>query len=268
MSGGSRFLAVIGWLFVVAVGVWVLMVAAGEPPWAMEIPGQFLDTVESYPLTFRVVVAAAGGLLALLVLVLPFLGVRKAHEERPIEFTGEAGTMVIEVTALEEWLRRTVLEDEDVSDAACTIKVPEIGSEEPIICNLDVGIKVRPDVPGKVNELTVAVRDHFLEILPMDQPPNVNVKVRIQRPRPAATARFPAVKTAEKPLPEPEAPTEEFKPVDLPGISGEILPEAGPEEDEDADRPEEGPQEPSAGHFTGEMKYPVEDESREDEEQS
>lgn len=244
MSGGSRFMALLGWLLVLALGAWVVAAALDQPAWARELPLAFLDAAgHRY---WRWLLVAGGGLLTLFVFVLPFLGVRRRPPEKLIELTGEVGVMVIEVGALEDCLRRTALEDEDVTHATVAIDVPELGREDPIVCTLDIGIKERPNVPGKANELAKRVQERFLEILPMDLPPKVDMrKIHFQRPRPSLTSRFPAAPAFA------ERRTEPFEPAWIPD-----KPAAESQKSTGEDLP--------VGPFTGEMKYPVETEEDSD----
>lgn len=241
MSGGGKFVALLGWLFGIALGIWLVMAVFDQPPWAREIPLAILDTARyGYG---RWLLAAGGALLALFVFALPFLGARRKTREKLIEFTGEVGVMVIEVGALEDCLRRAVLEDEDVTYATVRIDVPELGREDPIVCTVDIGIKERPNVPGKANELAKRTQKRFLEILPMDTPPKVDMrKIHFTRPKPLVSSHFPAA-----PAPFQERRTEPLEPVKAD--------EKEPPKEEAADLP--------VGPFTGEMKYPLEEEAEE-----
>lgn len=240
MGTKSVFLVVIGWLFLVAVGLFVLT-AMTAPQYATDmVAGLVAISSTSF---LKWVAAAAGALLIALALMLPFIGRSGAKREKPIEFTSEVGSMIIEASALEDCLRRTALEDEDVTEAQANIRVPEMGQDQPIVCSMKIGIRERPNIPGKGGEIAKKIRDKFLEILPMDTPPIVNLdRIAIQRPKPTVTRTFTGV---------PGAPTE-IPPDDLPEVA------------QPAGKPAEAPPKPPPA-FTGIVQYPIDsDEEKSD----
>jgi len=239
----SGFLAVLGWLFIVAAGIFAVL-AMINPGYATDMLNNFLGLGESGPWKWTVIFA--GGILVVLAIVLLFSGGRRVQREKPIEFTSEVGSMVIEASALEDCLRRTALENEDVTDAHATIKVPEPGQDQPIVCSMRIGIRERPDIPGKGSEIAKRIREKFLEILPMDTPPIVNLdRIAIQRPKPVVTRQFAAVDTGRT----------QVQPLnDLPSL----------EDSEDVKEQES----PPAKGFTGVVQYPVEEEKPGSEEES
>ena len=127
------------------------------------------------------------GLLAVAILAVDVTLVMRAlgfGESRVIAFRGDSGRMAVDVSALEDCLRRAALEDPDVAGAACRLRIPRGGIEKPIVCNVDVDIHERADVPAKGLDLAAAVRRRFLQIIPIETDPVVNVRIRIREPSP------------------------------------------------------------------------------------
>ncbi len=130
---------------------------------------------------------------------------------RRIEFESSAGRMVVDVSALEEALRRRALEHEDVADAKASIRIGSGGLAKPIVCDVDVGIRERADVPGRGAEIADRLRRGFLRIIPIETDPVINLAIHIRPPAPCvesdkATVAMPAVgaedgEAAEPPLP-------------------------------------------------------------------
>jgi hypothetical protein len=133
---------------------------------------------------------------------------------RRIEFESSAGRMVVDVSALEEALRRRALEHEDVADARASIRIGSGGLAKPIVCDVDVGIRERADVPGRGAEIADRLRRGFLRIIPIETDPVINLAIHIRPPTPCvesdkATVAMPAVGAdggddggpAEPPLP-------------------------------------------------------------------
>ena len=244
MSAKSIFLVILGWLFILSVGGLAITailnpeLVSGAGMWMVDIAA---DTVWGW------LVLIGGAALIGLAVILPFIGGSKTTREKPIEFTSEVGSMIIEASALEDCLRRTALDDDDVCDATVNIKVPEIGQDQPIICSVRIGIRERPNIPGKGGEIAKKIRDRFLEILPMDTLPIVNLdKLSIQRPKPLVTRTFttPGVTRTEMPADD--------------------LPEIEPELQEKVPEPEKPKSNMS---FTGQVQYPVEEEDNKDEDE-
>ncbi len=123
---------------------------------------------------------ALAGLLVLafdLVLLLRFVGFGTV---KVIEFEGPAGQMAIDVTALEECLHRTATDDPDVTDADVRLVVPTQSSKRPITMNVDVDVRERVDIPGKGAAISQRLSRRFLDIVPLDREPVVNVGIRIR----------------------------------------------------------------------------------------
>jgi hypothetical protein len=163
----------------------------------------------------RALIAALGVMLFIAdaVLVLRVMGFGGS---KIIEFESEAGRMIVDVTALEECLRRTALEDSDVTDSSASIMIPRGGINKTIECNLDVGLLERADIPGKGSELASRIRRRFLQIIPIDRDPVVNLQIRIRAPKqgspatqamtPAAGLEAVAVQEEKEPEPLPDVP--------------------------------------------------------------
>jgi hypothetical protein len=168
----------------------------------------------------RIALAALALVLigAMLVLLLRAFGFGGA---RIVEFESDAGRMTIDVSALEECLRRTALEDPDVGEASASIRMPRGGVSRPIACDLDVALYERADIPGKGGELASQIRRRFLQILPVEYDPVVNLHVRISAPKytSAATAALtPATGMLAVGRPEDAQPE---KLPDVPEFTGE-----------------------------------------------
>lgn len=165
----------------------------------------------------RVVLAFAGLLLVALdmAFVMRALGFGAS---KAIEFDGPSGHMEVDISALEECLRRTALEDADVTDAAARLRVPHGRSRRPIVCNVDVGVRERVDIPGKGSEIAQRLKRRFLDVVPVEKDPVVNLRMRI-RPREDAGAGYtPPSNGAGKP--EGAAGAEEPL-ADVPEFTGE-----------------------------------------------
>jgi len=245
MSAKTAFLATMGWLLLLAAG----FVAAA----AMVNPQEVIDEVTGFVLIgesshwWKWLITGGALFMMAATLILPLTGGGRGRREKPIEFTSEVGSMIIEASALEDCLRRTALEDEDVTDATANIRVPEIGQDQPIVCSIRIGIRERPNIPGKAGEIAKKIRERFLEILPMDTPPVVNLdRISIQRPKPTVTRTFTKVSGEQTQVPSED---------DLPQLS-----------QVDADSKKDGQPAARAG-FTGVVQYPVDADEKQDSEE-
>ena len=160
--------------------------------------------------TGQAVLVVAAVLLIMADLVAVLAPILSAREEKNILFKSAVGEMTIEVSALEECLKRTVLDDPAVGEASVTIRVPERGGTDPIVCRLNLGIHEQSNVPGKADEVTMAAKAHFLDVLPLGREPELHQRVRILRPkreRPVAPPSEPEPAPEPAPEPEPEVPS-------------------------------------------------------------
>lgn len=225
MSPTGKAMAAVGWLAVAAAAVFLIAVNIWpELAFAMGSGlGKMLGGFHGWLWAWMLVTALL--IADFLALVWVFVPDRR---EKPIEFQSDVGSMVVEVTALQDCMRRTAMEDSDVTDAEATITVPQAGKDSPIICSIRVGILERADVPGKGREVAIRLKDKLLEVLPMEVEPIVNLRIKIVRPprRGRVTVR------TTPPLREKDT-----------------LPVA-----------------PLEGAFTGQMRYPVEEEETREEE--
>jgi hypothetical protein len=169
--------------------------------------------------TGRASVAVVGILLLAgdVTLLLRMLGLGAS---KVIDFESESGEMTVDVSALEECLRRTAVDDHDVADAVASLRLPRGGLEKPIICNVQVALHERADVVGKGKELAAAVRRRFLQIIPIETDPVVNINIRIRPPKPGAeAAKVTQAMVAHGP---PAIEAEEDAPLpDVPDFTGE-----------------------------------------------
>jgi len=244
MSAKTAFLATMGWLLLLAAG-FVAAAAMVNPQEVIERATGFVLIGESSH-WWRWLITGGSALLILFTLILPFTGRGRGRRDKPIEFTSEVGSMIIEASALEDCLRRTALEDEDVTDATANIRVPEIGQDQPIVCSVRIGIRERPNIPGKAGEIAKKIRERFLEILPMDTPPIVNLdRISIQRPKPTVTRTFTKIAGEQTQVPSED---------DLPELPH------GVDESKKNDQPA------ARAGFTGVMQYPVETDDKQDSE--
>lgn len=137
---------------------------------------------------------------------------------KTIEFESGAGKMVVDVSALEECLRRTALDDPEVTDATASIRIPRAGSSRAIVCDLDVGLIERADIPGKGGDVAARVRRRFLQIIPMETDPVVNLRIRIRPPRPGPDSAPTVSMAAAQPSTTSQEPA---KLPDVPEFTGE-----------------------------------------------
>lgn len=198
MNSSGRTLAALGAAVLGLIGLLCLIVGVSGDATGRALAQVIVEG--SAELRGRLLLSAAG--VALLAadaaLVLWAFGFGRS---KVLEFESDSGAMAVDVTALEDCLRRTVLEDPDVADARATIRVPRGGFTRAIQCTLDVGIYERSNVPGKGEELAAVVRKRFLQIIPVEQDPAVNLRMRIRPPRTPGEASGAKEETPE-PLPD------------------------------------------------------------------
>ena len=224
MNSAGKAMAVVGWLAVLAAAVFfiVLNISPELAPALGSGLGRMAGGFHGWLWAWMLVAALL--ILDLMALVWAFVPDRK---EKPIEFQSDVGSMVVEVTALQDCMSRTAREDPDVTEAEAAITVPQAGRDSPITCDMRVGILERADVPGRGREVATRLKEKLLEVLPMEVEPIVNLRITIIRP---PRGRRVTVRTAP------------------PGREKETLPVA-----------------PLEGAFTGQMRYPVEEEPQEEE---
>ena len=224
MSPAGKAMAVVGWLAVLAAAVFFIVLNI-SPELAKGIGLYFSDELNPFHRwLWAWMLVAALLILDLMTLVWAFVPDKK---EKPIEFHSDVGSMVVEVTALQDCMSRTAMEDPDVTEAEAAITVPQAGRDSPITCDMRVGLLERADVPGKGREVANHLKEKLLEVLPMEVEPIVNLRITIIRPPRRGRV---TVRTAP------------------PGREKETLPVA-----------------PLEGAFTGPMRYPVEEEPQEEE---
>jgi hypothetical protein len=184
VSGSGRALAVAGAVLAGLLGAAFL--AFGFVPSFAALTGGFLGKTAS-GLAGRAFWSGLGTavLAADVAVVLRSLGFGAS---KVIEFESGAGRMAVDVSALEECLRRTALEDPDVTDASCSLRVPAASARRPIVCDVVAGVYERADVPGKGRKIASNLRRRFLQIVPVEVDPVVNLDIRIRPPRPGTEA--------------------------------------------------------------------------------
>jgi hypothetical protein len=184
VSGSGRALAAAGAALAGLLGLCFL--AFGVFPALAALTGGFLGKTAS-GLAGRALWSGLGTavLAADAAVVLRSLGFGAS---KVIDFESEAGRMAVDVSALEECLRRTALEDPDVTDASCSLRVPAASARRRIVCDVVVGVYERADVPGKGREIALNLRRRFLQIVPVETDPVVNLDIRIRPPRPGTQA--------------------------------------------------------------------------------
>ncbi len=198
MGGAWKIMAVVGWVLVALAAVLFLWLAYGDVTCLdncrMVLQAWQMDTLGKISLVTMSIFLV---LTNLLVLLSPILS---AREEKNIRFRSPVREVPIEVSALEECLRRPVMDYPSVGDALVTIKVPDRNPGDPIICNLDLGIREQANVPGMADEVTTKAKQHFLSVLPMDIEPDMRQRVRILKPKSDRRDR----RTTDAVQPEPE----------------------------------------------------------------
>ena len=179
MRPAGRVLAVSGGALAALLATLFLGFAIGGGLFAQGV-GEVLGDVAS---------SAAGraafalvGLTLLAVDIWLVLGALGFGATKKIEFESSAGRMVVDVSALEEALRRRALEHEDVADAKATIRIPSGGLAKPIVCDVHVGIRERADVPGRGAEIADGLKRGFLRIIPIETDPVINLSIHIRPP--------------------------------------------------------------------------------------
>jgi hypothetical protein len=176
----GRVLAIIGVVVTGAAALCLLAFAAGGVSFAVTVS----DTLQglSGSLLGRAFLAFLGVaiMFAVAYVVMRALGVGAS---KVLAFDSSSGHMQVDISALEDCLMRTALEVDDVIDARARIRIQAGGLAKPVLCNVQVGLKERADVPGKGSEIGAKVKERFLEIIPIDTPPIVNLNVRIRAPK-------------------------------------------------------------------------------------
>ena len=221
MRSAARVLAVGGGVLAALLATLLIGFAIGGEEFAKGVGELGRDVASSA--TGRSAAALLGmAALALDIwLVLRALGFGAA---RMIEFESSAGRMVVDVVALEEALRRRALEHDDVADARAVISIPGGGLAKPIVCDVDVGIRERADVPGRGAEIADKLRRGFLRIIPIETDPVINLAIHIRAPVPREeigkeTVAMPVVEAGEVGGVD-DAPAEPLLP-DVPDFTGE-----------------------------------------------
>lgn len=219
-SPSARALAALGAILIGGLALLLLGLSIAGGDFALGF-GQGLGELASGRVS-RIVTAAAG--LALLaadaLLVLRSSGVGSG---KTIEFESGAGNMTIDVSALEECLKRTALEDPEVTEASATIRIPR-GLGRAIICDMDIGIVERADIPGKGSDIAARIRRRFLQIVPLETDPLVNLKIKIRPSRPGPDT----APTSAMPVATPTPAAEKLP--EVPEFTGErryVVPEEG-----------------------------------------
>ncbi len=181
----GRALAVLGVVFAGAAAVAGLALAVGGGG-LTATASDALQTLAA-SLVWRVVLAAVGVvfLFAFAYLVMRALGI---GARKVLSFESSSGHIEVDISAIEECLRRTALEIDDVVDARARIRIQPGGLAKPILCNLQVGLRERSDVPGKGSEVGARVKERFLDIIPIDTAPVVNISIRIRAAKKPAAA--------------------------------------------------------------------------------
>jgi len=229
VSQSERALGIVGAVLTGLLALLLLVLAIGGEDLASGFGQSMAEAVSGNG--GRIALAVAGLVLigALLFLVLKAVGFGTS---KTIEFDGDAGQMVVEVKALEECLRRTALEDPDVTDAAAAITIPRGGIARTIVCDVDVGLHERADIPGKGADLASQIQRRFLQIIPVEKDPMVNLHITIRAPKhesPATAALTPAAGLPAVSAPEPPKEPEPLP--DVPEFTGERRYSSGDEEE-------------------------------------
>ena len=176
----GRVLAIIGVVVTGVAALGLLAFAAGGVSFAVTVS----DTLQGLggSLLGRAFLAFVGVafMVAVAYILMRALGVGAS---KVLAFDSSSGHMQIDISALEDCLVRTALEVDDVIDARARIRIQAGGLAKPVLCNVQVGLKERADVPGKGSEIGAKVKERFLEIIPIDTPPVVNLNVRIRSPK-------------------------------------------------------------------------------------
>ena len=207
MSSSGRLLGIVGAVLAALAATVLLGFAVGGGLFAQGMGFMLTDAASGVGGRLVFAVLGAGVLAADLWLILRTLGFGGA---KVIDFESSSGRMVVDVSALEEALRRSAMEDGDVMDADAHIHVPRGGFARPIVCDIGVGIRERSDVPGRGAEIASKLKRAFLRIIPVETDPVVNLKIRIRPPLPdeeaakvtQAMSVAEGEKAAEAPLPD------------------------------------------------------------------
>lgn len=126
---------------------------------------------------------AALGTTSLICTILLVLGALGVGSEKEIVFESNGGEMVIDLSALQDCVARTLIEDKDVANASVKIRAHRSGMSRPIICDLTVDIHERGDIPAKGAEITEAARRRFMQVIPVEIDPVINMRIKIVEPK-------------------------------------------------------------------------------------
>ncbi len=184
-----------GWLFA-ALG-WSLCVFAGflalflafEPitaPHLLKAHGSALWNGlagDSESVEHRVALWLLGSGLILgpaLVLVMPLA---RWRYRRHIEFASESGAVLIDVSSMEECLRKVLSEEEGVGRARVDLKA----DRAELLCNVTVWLEAASDVVGRVGQIEKRISEYYDYVLPESKPLKVVTRTRlIYQRRPGA----------------------------------------------------------------------------------
>jgi hypothetical protein len=182
----GRVLAIAGVIIAAALALTFLAFAAGGIRLGVAASDMLQGLTRSLGGRAMLAAMGVGVMFAVAYLVMRGVGVGAS---KVLSFDSSSGHMEVDISALEECLRRTALEIDDVIDAKARIHIQAGGLAKPVLCAVQVGLRERADVPGSGSEIGTRIKDRFLEIIPIDTPPVVNLNIRIRSAkRPAAAA--------------------------------------------------------------------------------
>jgi hypothetical protein len=143
-------------------------------------------------------------------IVLPGLAVGlaavKALRRDYVLFPGERGLVMVDVSSIEECLRKVLSEEEGVGRARVAVRIG--GSE--LLCAVTVWLEASSDVVGRIRQMETRLLEYYRYVLPESKPLRVEIKTRLIYQRRASAAQPGRPAAGQGPTSRGESRTEDY----------------------------------------------------------